>query len=243
MAKNLKRNFRIGDAMMLERAQVFADMLDTELPAFTARFPWMDAAWLGQLRSDIDAAAAFPNDQSVMLDIKVLTADLDTAMKMGYAALRTLAGYARLAWPHERARQRVFGQDGWIAALHSSQRMQEAIELAHSLAGSPELLPDLMAKGYLQADLDELITLSEQIRLANLQQEAAKHDRQVTSHDRVAQLNRVWGHMQTLNTCASIVWAADAERMGRYDLYPMGFRNRRKAVTDGEDTSEVSAAT
>jgi hypothetical protein len=243
MAKPLKRSFKYSDDVMLERARMFADGMETELSAFTARFPWMDAGWLSQFRTDIDAADAFPKDRSVRLDIKVLTGDLKATMRQGLIGLKTLDGYARLAWPNDRSRQRVFGQDGWKLTHNNSLRMQEALELAHAQANSDELRPDLMAKGYAQADIDTLGALSAQLQLINLRQEAAKQDRMVASHDRLALVNRVWGHMQTLNTCASIVWAADAGRLGRYDLYPMGFRNRRKAVTDGEGTSEVSAAT
>jgi len=35
-------------------------------------------------------------------------------------------------------------------------------------------------------------------------------------------LNAIWRHMQTINTCAAVVWASDATRRGRYSMYPKG---------------------
>jgi hypothetical protein len=46
MAKMIKRAFKLSDDVMLERAAVFHDALESELSSFTERFPWMDATWL-----------------------------------------------------------------------------------------------------------------------------------------------------------------------------------------------------
>lgn len=220
MAKAIKRAFGMADDSMLERAEVFHDALNTELADFTARFPWLDGVWLTAFQNDISDADAFPTDDSVVLDIKVMTADVGSAMRQGYGALQTLGLYAKLAWPKDMARQRVFGQDGWDEAYNNTLKLQEALELAHAKADGASYKPDLLAKGYTQAEIDMLETLSDEIKLKNRLQEAAKSGRSVNSHDRVALLNVVWEHMQTVNTCAAVVWANDAERMKQYHLYP-----------------------
>lgn len=220
MAEKIERKFTGTDDAMLERAEVFHDQLTLELADFTARFPWLDAAWLTAFQNDIDAADAFPKDDSVTLDIKVLTGDVTAAMQQGYAGLQTLGGYAKLAWPTDMARQRVFGQQNWKKAYSSTLKLQEALELAHTKAENASYKADLLAKGYTQAEIDMLETLSDEIKLKNRLQEAAKAGRKVSVHDRVSLLNVVWAHMLTINTCASVVWAADAERKGVYNMYP-----------------------
>ena len=242
MAKTIKRTFKLSDDVMLERAGVFHGALESELANFTSRFPWMDAAWLDAFKNAIDVADAFPKDESLRLDIKVLTSDVRTAMRQGFAALQALAGYARLAWPDDRARQRGFGQDGWRKAKANTLRMQESLHLAHDTANSAELKPALLNKGYQQADIDALSTLSEQIRLNNGQQESAKQDRKVMLHDRISLVNTVWAQMQTISTCASIVWAADAARMARYELYPMGLVGRVRSAKSKEQLPEELTA-
>ena len=205
---------------MLERAEVFADALTVELADFTARFPWLDGTWLAALQNDIDAADAFPKDESTILDIKVLTGDVSSAMQQGYAALQTLGAYAKLAWPKDVARQRVFGQDRWSDAHHHTLKLQEALELAHEKANNATYSVALIDKGYTQVDIDALETLSDEIKLKNRLQEAAKSGRKVNVHDRVQLLNVVWQHLQTISTCADVVWASDAERLAQYQLYP-----------------------
>jgi hypothetical protein len=220
MAIPIQRLFNGNDDETLERAGVFHDRLVPELAQFTARFPWLDAVWLAAFEADIAAADAFPTDESVTLDIKVLTGDVRSAMQQGFAALQTLGGYAKLAWPTDAERQRVFGQQNWRKAYSSTLRLKECLELANEKADSAALKPGLLAKGYTQLEIDQLTTLANELHTKNRLQEAAKAGRKVTKHDRIALLNIVWQHMQTINTCASVVWINDAERMEQYQLYP-----------------------
>jgi hypothetical protein len=229
MAKTIKRACKLSDDVMLERATVFYSALESELPDFTLRFPWMDAAWLDGFKNAIDVADAFPKDESLKLDIKVMTSDVRSAMQQGFAALQALAGYARLAWPNDLARQRGFGQDGWKKAYANSLKMQESLILAFDTANSAEMKPALLDKGYQQADIDALATLSELIQLNNGKQESTKQDRKVMLRDRITLVNTVWAQMQTISTCASIVWAGDAARMTRYNLYPQGYFKAKKS--------------
>lgn len=239
MAKTIKRAFKLSDDVMLERAAVFHGALEGELSSFTTRFPWMDAAWLAGFKNAIDLADAFPKDESLRLDIKVLTSDVRSAMRQGFAALQALAGYAQLAWPDDLARQRGFGQDGWKKAKTNTLKMQESLNLAHDTANSAELKPALLNKGYKQADIDALATLSELIRVNNGLQESAKQDRKVMLHDRITLVNAVWAQMQTISTCASIVWATDAARMARYELYPKGISGKVESVKGKEQVPQA----
>jgi hypothetical protein len=147
MAQTAGRTYTMGNDVMLERARVFRDRLSVELPDFTARFPWLDAAWAAAFEAEIAAADAFPSDLSVRLDMKVVTGDLLDAMQRGHAALRVLSGYAALAWPADRSRQRAFGQDKWKAAQQSTLRLAEALELAHATAQDPDFKPQPAEQG------------------------------------------------------------------------------------------------
>jgi hypothetical protein len=222
MAKGVKRLFKLTDEALLERAYLFHDAVEGELAAFTSRIPWLDAAWLNAYKNEIDDAKAFPTDKSVTLSLKVLTSDVNQVMHQSYAALQTLGGYAVLAWPTDVARQRAFGQNNWRLARRNSLKLQEALELAHSTATSLEFKPALLAKGFAQAEMDGLITLFNQLKQFNNGQEGSKLERTVSTRDRISRLNAIWKHMQSINTCASIVWASDASRSARYTMYAQG---------------------
>jgi hypothetical protein len=235
MAQTSGRTYTMGNDVMLERARVFRDRLSVELPDFTARFPWLDAAWAAAFEAEIAAADAFPSDLSVRLDMKVVTGDLLDAMQRGHAALRVLSGYAALAWPADRSRQRAFGQDKWKAAQQSTLRLAEALELAHATAQDPDFKPHLMAKGCTQADIDQLAAMASELRGRNNQQEAANADRKVKRHDRIMLFNAVWQRMTTLSTCASVVWVGDAERRKQYQRYSTSTkRMKEEDVAEGE---------
>lgn len=243
MAQEIVRNYNLTDDAMLERAQIFHDRLAGELADFTARFPWLDAAWLTAFQADITASDAFPKDESVTLDIKVLTGDVTASMQQGYAALQTLGGYAKLAYPNDTARQRVFGQQYWRDAYNNTLKLQEALELAHAKADSPTYKADLLAKGYTQADIDQLNALATDLQTKNGLQEALKAGRKVTKHDRIALLNTVWEHMKTINTCANVVWAGDVERIDQYQLYPSTTAGGGTDGGDGTGTNTNIAGT
>lgn len=222
MAQPIEPLFNYAYDVMLERAGVFHDRLEAELASFTAKFPWLDAVWLAAFLADIGAADAFPTDEEVTLDIKVLTGDVRGAMQQGYAGLNTLGVYAKLTWPNDLARQRVFGQQKWAKSRNSTLKLQECLELAHTKADTAAYKGPLLLKGYTQPQIDQLGTLADELGTKNRLQEAAKAGRKVSSHDRVALLNIVWQHMQTINVCAAEVWANDAERQAQYELYPGG---------------------
>jgi len=231
MAKGIKRSYKVSDEALLERAYLFHDMVKSELVAFTTRFPWLDAAWLSAFKDEIDAVAAFPTDTSVTLDLKVQTRDVKQVMQQSYIALQTLAGYAQLAWHTDRARQRAFGQNSWRAARGNGLKMQEALALAHSTATSSEHREALLAKGYTQAEMDELSTLFDLLKQQNNGQEGSKLGRTVSTRDRIFMLNAIWKHMQRINICAAVVWASDAARRGRYSMYAKGTFKAKKAST------------
>lgn len=230
MAQTARRMYTMGNDVMLERAHVFHDCLSVELPDFTARFPWMDANWAADFEAEIAVADAFPSDLSVRLEMQVVTGDLLNAMQRAYAALRVLAGYAALAWPADRSRQRAFGQDKWKAAHQSTLRLAEALELARATAEDTDFKPHLMAKGCTQADIDQLAALASELRQRNNLQEAANADRKVKRHDRVLLFNAVWQRMTTLSTCANVVWAGDAERRKQYQRYPSRAKKKEEVV-------------
>jgi hypothetical protein len=235
MAQTAHRTFTMANEVMLERARVFRDRLLVELPEFTAHFPWLDAAWAADFGAEVEAADAFPSDLSVRLDLQVITSDLMQTMQQGHIALRALAGYAALAWPTDRERQRAFGQDRWPAARQNCLRMAEALELAYATAEDPDFRPHLMEKGYTQTAIDQLAVLATELRGRNNLQEAAKADRRVKKRDRVMLFNAVWQRMSTLSICASVVWAGDAERRKQYQRYPA---KTKKKVADADPSEE-----
>lgn len=220
MSVTIIRRFSKPDTDMLEQARLFYDLVLPNLAAWTALFPWMDAAWMIALLADIEAADAYPTDDSVVADIKVTTGDVASTMTQGRAALHELDVYAQLAWPTDMARQRVFGQDRWSANNRNTLKLKESLELANAKADHAEYKPALLAKGYTQLKVDALLTLATSIDTKNRMQESLKAGRPVSSHDRISLMNIVWGHIVTIHICAEVVHANDEDRRNQFRLYP-----------------------
>lgn len=235
MAQESLRAHNIADGRLLEQAQVFSACLNGELNDFTARFPWLDAAWAAAFEAEIAAANTFPTDVSLRLDIGLIKGDLKAAMQRGYAALRVLEGYAILAWPTDLSRQRAFGQPKWRAARANAVLLAEALELAHGTAQDADFKPLLFNKGYAQDGIDELQALMTVLSERNTQLMASKADRKVRRHDRVLLLKAVWERMTTLSICAKVVWAADAARQTQYQRY------KRQSKTEDKDVDGSTA--
>jgi hypothetical protein len=219
-ALHVKRLYTCEDEAMQTRAQLFHSNLTTDLAAFTAKFPWLDAAWLLSFLATITTAKNFQLDYTVQNILKVLTEDIEASMAEGMKGLDTLDIYARVAYPDSRAKQRVFGQDHWEKARGDQEKMKSALKSAHSLADAAPYKAALLAAGMPQASIDALGTIADNIDLKDTLQEAAKSGRQVTTEERVEVNNIVWKGMQTISTCSELVWRDDYARRIQYLMYP-----------------------
>lgn len=246
MSVILVRKYTKPDTTMLEQARLFHDLILPDLAAWTALFPWMDMAWMVAMLADIEAADAYPTDDSVVADIRVTTGDVASSMTQGRAALHELDMYATLAWPTDMSRQRVFGQDRWAENNRNTLKLKESLELANSKADQTDYKSTLLAKGYTQLKIDALLTLAQSIDTKNRMQENLKAGRTVNSHDRIALMNMVWGHIVTVHICAEVVHATDADRRNQYRLYPPAPAAEVTAltvkVTKAADGSPVAGA-
>lgn len=220
MANEVKRLYTMEDELMLERAGTRHINLTADLALFTAKFPWINPAYIASYGTDIATADAFPLDNTVMSDVKVLSADVNSTVEEGRGALQSLFRYAEFAYPTDTARQRVFGQDQYDKARKDSGKMENLLEHANGMADKVPYKAALLGKGYTQAQIDNLLIISDNINTKNLLQEAAKSSRPVTSQDRIKVYNIVWRRDQDISTAAQEVFAGNAAKIEQYQLYP-----------------------
>jgi len=214
------RKYRHKDEEMLVKAEVMANLLEADMALFTAKFPFINAAFLTSFKGSIDSANAFQLDEAIVSNIKVLTSDVNNKVLEGHEALRVLGIYAELAFMNDSARQNSFGQANWPAAKSDQEKMMNALEAAFTKASEFEYHDALLAKGYSEAEINNLYTLSTAIRSLNLLQESAITDRPVTTQDRVILYNSVWDEMKILNITSKVVFAGNPAKLEQYMLYP-----------------------
>jgi len=220
MAEELLRLYRMEDEELITRAQTQKNALNDDITAFTARFPWLLAAYVTSYQTDIDTADAFPEDNTVMTDIKVLTADVNASVEEGKGNLKVLFLYSEITYPKDLVKQRVFGQDRMDKARSDQEKMMNLLEHAHSFANKAPYRTDLMAKGYTVVEIDALATVADNIRDKNRLQENAVASRPVTTQDRIMVYNTVFSRMLLIYKCAQVVFAGDPARIVQYRAYP-----------------------
>jgi hypothetical protein len=235
MSQEIKRGYTMQDELLLTRASTQKANLTTDLAQFTAKFPWINAAWLTSYQTDIDTADAVPLDNTVMTDVKVLTADVNASVAEGREALQQLYRYAEITYPTDNVKQRVFGQDRFVKARGDQEKMENLLEHANGFADKLPYKTDLIAKGYTQPQIDNLLTISDNINTKNLLQEAAKSGRPVSTQERIKVYNIVLGRMQTIKTCAEEVFVGNPAKIQQYLVYPPAGENTTVVahVTDG----------
>lgn len=220
MADDITRLYRMEDELMLERAGTQKGNLQIDLALFTAKFPWIDAAYLTSYGTDIDTADAFPLDNTVMSDVKVLTSDVNASVAEGRTALQSLFRYATFAYPTDNARQRVFGQDQMDKARNDQNKMENLLEHAHSFANKVPYKTDLIARGYLQPQIDALLTISDNIHTKNGLQEGAKSNRPVSTQDRIKVHNIAFVRLRDVGNAAEEVFVGNPAKIEQYRPYP-----------------------
>lgn len=237
MAEELNRKYSMEDELMVTRAYTQQSLLDADKALFAAKFPWIDNAYILAYKTDIETADAFPQNNTVLTDQKILTADVNALVAEARNALRQLFIYAQITYPDDKVKQRVFGQDQMDKARNDQEKMENLLEHAHTMANKNPYKTDLIAKGYTQTEIDGLLTLSDNINSKNILQEAFKANRPVTTQERIAVHNVVYDRMKTISLCAQVVFAGDAAKIKQYRVYPPSSGNATTATIRVVDPS------
>ena len=208
------------DELVLTRSQTQKDLLESDLAAFTARFPFINAGYQTAYQGYIDTAEAFTEDDTFVQDIKVLTADVNASVNEGKGLLGILFLYAEITYDDDKVKQRVFGQDRMDKARSDQEKMMNLLDHAYSFANKDPYKTDLLAKGYTQDEIDALAEVAANIRNKNRIQEDAKAVRPILTQDRIRVYNTVFSRMKQVSKCAQVVFAGDAAKIQSYRVYP-----------------------
>lgn len=217
--EKIKRLYAMPDEVMQTRAQTMHDILNQDLLLFTAKFPWLDAAWVNVFQQQITAAKNTLPDYSPKLGIRVTTDDKKNALKSGMNALHIIDVYAQLAYDENPALQNVFGQPQWEAARADADKMISALTLANEFADKNPYKTDLMNKGLSQQNIDDLLTIAADIEQKIKTHKTKKQDRPVSTEERIVINNTVFKTMKTVNICSGLVHKNSPAKLKQYHLY------------------------
>lgn len=212
----LRRNYRITDAEMLERAKTCRLYFEEDKADFTAfAAPFADPYspdWLAL----IAVAEAELSDESIV-DVQVgLTDVVESFMVDSRKHYQDIKFFIERAYPENLAIQNEFGADDYDTARQSQAKMLGFLKQLHHTAEKYKV--DLIAAGYDQPRIDEIATLKDRLDTSNQEQEQYKGNRGVLTQERVDKNNAVWAIFKEVCKAGKRVYVDDYAKYQRYLL-------------------------
>jgi hypothetical protein len=219
MKNRVKRKYKMTDSVMLRRLEVALLNLKEEHSLFLEKFPWLDDAYLLTIQNDINAAAGYKSDVTVIAGNKV-KGNKKPVMKEAVNNLRKLFKFVDITYSSNRKMLRLFGQSRMAIARNNISKMVKLLEHAHATANKIPYKNDLLNRGYTQAEIDNLKTVAANLSNRQSKHHSAQTTRPVSTVDRITLLNIAFEHLWTINKCARVVFMKNPAKIKLYKIYP-----------------------
>ncbi len=221
-AEKEKRDYTKQDDAMLEQAQTMHNLFEIDKTDFTIMYTHLDDPFAANWQLDIDSAQALPTADEEIAELEVKTEAVESQMELARTQYQKLVSYVKLLFPDSKAKQGIFGLNKYIKVYQSQTRMYDLMQLAFRKANSVDYKADLIALGFVQAEIDTLNTIAEELYDTNEVQEDFKQEIKLKTEERVVAYNKVWGAMKTVSAASKQVYATNYTKQQQYLLYPEG---------------------
>jgi hypothetical protein len=211
-----KRDFNISDSSMLQdsRTTLAQFKLDqADFASFDTDFnPTFEKNW----KDSITDAENAPTDEQI-LDAQANLTDAVVLKLKDCGDYFQMAKYKiEKAFPNQEGVWKEFGYDNYEDARQVPERMIVFMNVWHDVASSLKYKATLIAAGFVQADIDAIVTKKQALMDAKTNQELAKNSRPGVTQSRVALMNKVWGYRSKVAKAAKYIYAND---FAKYKIY------------------------
>lgn len=206
------------DEAMILRAETMLMSIEKDHSLFIPKFPWLDAAWIVGVKSDIEAASG-KADVGVRTDMRVTGSNKKPVMDEAKKSLRKLFRYGSTIYYGNKKKQKILGYDKMAKARNNVSKMVSLLEYAHSAANKNPQKNDLLNAGYTQSDIDNLQAYAQSLNDGQLKHTGEQTQRPVSSQERINQLNKIYNHIRTIKICAQIVFQKNSAKVREYRIY------------------------
>jgi len=201
-----------ADALSLEKTIRSCFLQDqADFAAFDTRF---GAPYETDFQNDITAAEEEAADNYILTQQEELTAEVEKWMEASKKSFQSAKYFIDQAFPSKTLELKEFGYNDYEKARKSQTRMIQFMKQFHKTA--VKYSDKLLAKGYTQAKINEIISLKTALDEANQKQEAFKKDRTVFTQERVEKLNAAWKRMQDVCNAAKNIYSENYAKYSRY---------------------------
>lgn len=229
MANEIKRLYRGSDAHMAASSRVTRTLMLDDLPAFTAFDSTIDSAFATEWLAKIVAADSVVRDDVVIDEVVETTEYVSGAMKRAKRKYHQVKYFVQKAFPESVGIQGQFGLNDYMDVRRNTEEMVTFMTGMYDKCIQHKVI--LIAKGYSQARIDEILDIKQALIDTNNVQEATKKDRPKRTEDRIIILNDCYSVMALVNAAAQLVYEDDYAKQNQFVYDP--------SPASGEDNGSI----
>ncbi len=204
----VKRAFKGKDSAMITKLSLMMKFFEDQLADFTAFDPNLNAAFLQNWKlayEQLNTVLGWGQhgDERETKEEFFLLKGANQTLRKCRAKYKDVKYFAGLAFPQNAEVLRQFGEGTYSKVSYSHLKMVPFMEMLFGVA--TKYKTDLIAHGYTQAAIDQIETLTAQLRTENQLQQLKKKERPTETRNRIEALNTFYSFGQRVHDAAQEV--------------------------------------
>ena len=199
-----KRLYKGSDSKMIEHVLGMRALFQKHQADFTAFDPSLDAGFLTAWQTTQENVISTEDDKYVVSDGEILLEEAVSALEKCQLKYIDVKYYAGKAFPGNKELLKEFGEGQYSKVRNSPLRMVQFMEGLFGVA--TKYKTELIAKNYTQAAIDEIDTLTADLRADNKNQQLKKKERPTLTRSRIELLNTYYSFGQQVAAVAPLVY-------------------------------------
>ena len=214
----ITRDYKISDDSMLQDSRTTQEQFKADQDVFKGFDADFGTPYETQWKAAITAAENAPTDEQV-LDVQgTLTTTVETALADACKCFQDAKYFIKTAFPNQTGVWNEFGFDNYDDARQSPEKMLVFISAFSTTANSAKYKAGLIAAGFTQAKIDDILVKHAALANAKTNQQVAKNSRVGTTQSRVALMNEVWAFRTQVAEAAKVIFQDDFAKYKAYLL-------------------------
>jgi len=199
-----KRTFNGSDVYLISTSSVLQGLFEKDLAVFTAFDPSLNATFAANWMAAINDCASRYTDFNIRANISGYVEESRMAMDQCREKFQDVKYFMKKAFPKQPAIHEEFGTKRYGMAQRTQGRMILFMDELHAVC--EKYKTQLAAVGFLQPQIDEIVTLKNDLAAKNLAQESYKNGRPVLSAERVEKLNNLYSYAAQVCAAAQRIY-------------------------------------
>ena len=171
-----------------------------------------ETVWL----TAIEAGENEPDDDSVVVDTKLETEEVEKEMKACRACFQEIKYFIEKAFPGKKTIWQKFGTTHYDLARKNHDKMFRL--MTNLYAAADNYKTELIAAGYLQTKIEAILVLRDTLNTAITDQQILIDGRAEATAHRIGIMNEVWGYRTDVAKAAKEIFLSDPVKYNQYLL-------------------------